>query len=92
MSNAQLICRVLAIHGPLTKKDIIERMGKRSGLVAKYAYNINAYVSSVGPFTKSAPLSLLNSGHVEVVGRQGSALVYGLTAKGFILATCESEG
>ena len=87
MSNAQLICRVLAIHGPLTKKDIIERMGKCSGHGAKYAYNINAYVSNVGPFTKSAPLSLLNSGHVEVVGRQGSALVYGLTAKGFVLAT-----
>ena len=87
MSNAQLICRVLAIHGPLTKKDIIDHMGKCSGRGAKYAYNINAYVSNVGPFTKSAALSLLNSGHVEVMGRQGSALVYGLTAKGFVLAT-----
>ena len=89
MSNAQLICRVLAIHGPLTKKDIIDHMGKCSSPFAKHAYNINAYVSNVGPFTKGARTSrsLLNSGHIVVVGRQGTALVYGLTAKGFVLAT-----
>lgn len=84
MSNAQLIINVLAAHGPLTKNEIIKLMGKHPSAGAKYGYNVNAYLSNVGDMAKAAKSnqSLINSGHVIVVGCKSGAFVYGLTSAG----------
>lgn len=84
MSNAQLIINILAAHGPLTKKEIVKLMGKQAGAGAKYAYNVNAYLTNVGDLAKAAKSnqSLINSGHVVTVGCKSGAFVYGLTEAG----------
>lgn len=84
-TNSQQILDVLAANGPMTKAGIIQAMGKKSGPGAKAGYNISAYVANVSPYAKASfgnNLSLVSSGHVEVVGREGAQLVYGLTELG----------
>lgn len=83
-TNARKILRALAANGPMTKSEIIQRMGKKAGPFAKGDYNISAYFAQVSPFSKAAGsnLSLVSSGHVEVVGREGREIVYGLTELG----------
>lgn len=83
-TNAKKILRVLAANGPMTKKEIIQRMGKKAGPFAKGDYNISAYFAQVSPFSKAAGrnLSLLSSGHVEVDSIEGREIVYGLTELG----------
>ena len=78
-TNSQHIIDVLAANGPMTKAEIIQTMGKKAG------YNISAYFVTVSPDAKASfgnNLSLVSSGHVEVVGREDSRLVYGLTELG----------
>ena len=82
---SQQILDALAANGPMTKVGIIQAMGKTSGYGAKAGYNISAYVANVSPDAKASfgnNLSLVSSGHVEVVGQEGRQLVYGLTELG----------
>ena len=82
---SQQILDVMAANGPMTKAEIIQAMGKKAGYGAKAGYNISAYFANVSPDAKAAfgnNLSLVSSGHVEVVGREDSRLVYGLTELG----------
>ena len=84
-TNSQQIIDVLAANGPMTKAEIIRALGKKAGYGAKAGYNISAYFANVSPDAKAYygnNLSLVSSGHVEVVGREGSQLVYGLTELG----------
>ena len=83
-TNSQQILDVLAANGPMTKVGIIQAMGKKSGYGAKAGYNISVYVANVSPDAKAFGnnLSLVSSGHVEVVGQEGRQLVYGLTELG----------
>ena len=84
-TNSQQILDVLAANGPMTKVGIIQAMGKTSGYGAKAGYNISAYFANVSPDAKASfgnNLSLVSSGHVEVVGQEGRQLVYGLTELG----------
>ena len=84
-TNSQHIIDVLATNGPMTKVGIIQAMGQTSGYGAKAGYNISAYVANVSPDAKASfgnNLSLVSSGHVEVVGQEGRQLVYGLTELG----------
>ena len=82
---SQQILDVMAANGPMTKAEIIQTMGKKAGYGAKAGYNISAYFANVSPDAKASfgnNLSLVSSGHVEVVGREDSRLVYGLTELG----------
>jgi hypothetical protein len=84
-TNSQQILDVLAANGPMTKVGVIQAMGKTSGYGAKADYNISAYFANVSPDAKASfgnNLSLVSSGHVEVVGQEGRQLVYGLTELG----------
>ena len=84
-TNSQQILDVLAANGPMTKVGIIQAMGKTSGYGAKAGYNISAYFANASPDAKASfgnNLSLVSSGHVEVVGQEGRQLVYGLTELG----------
>lgn len=84
-TNSQQILDVLAANGPMTKVGIIQAMGKTSGYGAKAGYNISVYFAKVSPDAKASfgnNLSLVSSGHVEVVGQEGRQLVYGLTELG----------
>jgi hypothetical protein len=84
-TNSQQILDVLAANGPMTKVGIIQAMGKTSGYGANAGYDISAYFANVSPDAKASfgnNLSLVSSGHVEVVGREGRQLVYGLTELG----------
>ena len=84
-TNSKKILRVLAANGPMTKAQIIQAMGKKASEYAKGPYNISAYFANVSPFAKASfgrNLSLVSSGHVEVVGQEGRQLVYGLTELG----------
>jgi len=84
-TNSQQILDVLAANGPMTKVGIIQTMGKTSGYGAKAGYNISVYFANVSPDAKASfgnNLSLVSSGHVEVVGQEGRQLVYGLTELG----------
>ena len=84
-TNSQHIIDVLAANGPMTKVGIIQAMGKKSGYGAKAGYNISVYVANVSPDAQASfgnNLSLVSSGHVEVVGQEGRQLVYGLTELG----------
>ena len=88
-SNSKLICEVLAKFGPLTKAGVVEKMRKKSGPFAKGEYDVSAYLVEIGPFSRatySGGMSLVSSGHVVAVGKEGRSKVYGLTAKGLALA------
>jgi hypothetical protein len=50
---------------------------------------VSAYLVEIGPFSRatySGGMSLVSSGHVVAVGKEGRSKVYGLTAKGLALA------
>lgn len=85
-TNSQQIIDVLAANGPMTKAQVIQALGKKAGYFSKAGYNISAYFANVSPWSKASfgrrNLSLVSSGHVEVVGQEGRQLVYGLTELG----------
>lgn len=83
------ICKALAKFGPLTKEDLVKKLRLKSSPGAKAGYNISRYFANVSPNAKAAyhaNPSLVSSGHVTQVGKEGRSAVYGLTAKGLILA------
>ena len=83
-TNSQHIIDVLAANGPMTKAEIVQTM-RRLTHGSKAGYNISAYFANVSPDAKAFygnNLSLVSSGHVEVVGQEGRQLMYGLTELG----------
>lgn len=83
------ICKTLAKFGPLTKEALIKKLRLKSSPGAKAGYNISRYFANVSPDAKASygtNPSLVSSGHVMQVGKEGRAAVYGLTAKGLLLA------
>lgn len=84
-TNAMAICKVLAKHGPLTKAEIVELMGKKAGAFAKSDYSIDSYFTNISPFSKAYSgnnVSLLAKRLVYVVGTEGTEKVYDLTDAG----------
>ena len=83
------ICKTLAKFGPLTKEALIKKLRLKSSPGAKAGYNISRYFVNVSPNAKASygtNLSLVSSVHVAEVGKEGRMAVYGLTAKGLLLA------
>ena len=83
-TNSQHIIDVLATNGPMTKVGIIDAM-RRLTHGSEAGYNISMYLGNVGADGEAGNnnnLSLVASGHVEVVGQEGRQLVYGLTELG----------
>ena len=84
-TNSQHIIDVLAANGrPMTKVGIIDAM-RRLTHGSEAGYNISMYLGNVGADGEAGNnnnLSLVASGHVEVVGQEGRQLVYGLTEFG----------
>ena len=82
------ICKTLAKFGPLTKEALIKKLRLKSSPGAKAGYNISRYFVNVSPNAKASygtNHSLVSSGHVAEVGKEGRMAVYGLTAKGLLL-------
>ena len=84
-TNSQHIIDVLAANGrPMTKVGIIDAM-RRLTHGSEAGYNISMYLGNVGADGEAGNnnnLSLVASGHVEVVGQEGRQLVYRLTELG----------
>ena len=83
-TNSQHIIDVLAANGPMTKAEIVQTM-RRLTHGSEAGYNISMYLGNVGADGEAGNnnnLSLVASGHVEVVGQEGRQLVYGLTELG----------
>jgi hypothetical protein len=89
-SNRRAICMVLKNNGgPMTRQEIVDSLGKSRNPFAKAADSMSAYFINISPFSKAAGgnnMSLLSSGHIKVVGREGASVVYDLTPKGHRLA------
>ena len=93
VSNAQAICMVLAKMGPSTRNQITAALGR--GEVpnpgAKAPDKMGAYFANISPFSKaySNNISLISSGHIKAVDRDGAEIIYDLTPKGRRLAAGE---
>ena len=72
----------------MVSEALIKKLELKSSPGAKAGYNISRYFVNVSPNAKASygtNPSLVSSGHVAEVGKEGRMAVYGLTAKGLLL-------
>lgn len=92
-TKAHIICHLLATAGPMTKVDLL----RLTAVMENKPYHPDSNGSYFMPCTDPAgwgrrswngpyKQSLVATGKIEVVGKQGNALVYGLTPTGQVLA------
>jgi len=81
LSKSELICMVLAHCGPLTRVEILRRVyalshGPRTRTFKRRSNH--CYFTRYGR-GNGGYISVVKRGLVEIVGKQGNTLVYGLT-------------
>jgi len=87
-TKAHVICHILAASGPMIREDILVAVSKvegkpyKSGSNGSYFQPFNDPHSYYRRIYKAHRQSLVAMGLIQIVGKQGNNLVYGLTPLG----------